>query len=170
MVKWNNNKEFPPQENEKKQFSAGEKGEIICPVCHSVYFKKGWHHNSSKIEVESAGLQEKSRLCPACQMIKNNQFEGQITISVSSDKFKADLIKLIENFCQRAFERNPLDRLIAIKKFGNGLTVTTTENQTAVKLSKKIREVFGPNRVAEKISYSPEPSKVAYVKINFVEE
>ena len=82
---------------------------------------------------------------------------------------EADLNKLIKNFCQRAFERDPLHRLIDIKNDSGNLTATTTENQLAVKLAKKIKEVFGKNKVQVKISYSPSPSDAVYVKINFVQ-
>ena len=100
-------------------------------------------------------------------MIKDKEFEGQLTISGLPPDLKTDLIQLIKNFCQRAFERDPMDRLIGIKTESDGLTITTTENQLAVKLAKKIKEVFNKYKVQIKISYSPEPSDVAYIKINF---
>ena len=167
MVKWHFNIEFPPQDIKKKEFPLGEKGVIVCPVCHSVYYKKSWHHPNlnSKFKI----LNSKIQLCPACRMIEDKEFEGQLTISGFPPDLKMDLIQLIKNFCQRAFERDPMDRLIGIKTESDGLTITTTENQLAVKLAKKIKEVFNKYKVQIKISYSPEPSDVAYIKINFAE-
>lgn len=167
MVKWHFNIEFPTQDIKKKEFPLGEKGVIVCPVCHSVYYKKSWHH--SKDKVSNAKVKLSKKLCPACQMIKDKEFEGQLTIGGFPPDLKADLIQLIKNFCQRAFKRDPMDRLIGIKTESGGLTVTTTENQLAVKLAKKIKEVFNKYKVQIKISYSPEPSDVAYIKINFAE-
>ncbi len=58
-----------------------------------------------------------------------------------------------------------------LKKTKIGLEITTTENQLAVKLAKKIKDTFKPacagRKVDMKISYSPAPSDVAYVKIVF---
>lgn len=167
MVKWHYNIEFPPQKIEKKEFPSGEKGVIACPTCHSVYYKKSWHHNQNK--ASNTKFQISKKLCPACQMIKDKEFEGRLTVNGFPSNLKEDLNKLIKNFCQRAFERDPIDRLIDIKIDSNNLIITTTENQLAVKLAKKIKEVFNKYKVQIKISYSPEPSDVAYIKINFAE-
>jgi hypothetical protein len=169
MVKWRYNIEFPPQNIEKEKFSLGEKGVVVCPVCHSLYYKKSWHHAKRSLEDAQRSHRPKEALCPACQMIKDKEFEGQLTINGFPPGLKTDLIQLIKNFGQRAFERDPLDRLIDIKTDAGRLVVTTTENQLAVKLAKKIKEVFSKYKIQLKISYSPEPSDTAYIKINFAD-
>ncbi len=58
-----------------------------------------------------------------------------------------------------------MDRLINLKKTEGGFIATTTENQLAVKLAKKIKDVF--KKVDYKISYSSSPSDVAYITLNF---
>ena len=100
-------------------------------------------------------------------MIKNKEFEGKLTISDFPLALEADLNKLIKNFCQRAFERDALHRLIDIKSDSGSLMATTTENQLAVKLAKKIKEVFGKNKIQIKISYSADPGDTVYIKIKF---
>ncbi len=163
MGKWQYNVELPVERTGKKEFSLGEKGVLFCPTCQSIYYKKFWHHSSpSQGKVEG-----KSILCPACRMIKDKEFEGQLAINNFPVNSKEDLAKLIKNFCQRAFERNPMDRLIDIKNDSGNLIITTTENQLAVKLAKKIKEVFNKYKIQMKISYSPEPSDMAYIKMNF---
>jgi hypothetical protein len=103
-------------------------------------------------------------------MIKNKEFEGQLTISNFPPALETDLTKLIRNFCQRAYERDPMDRLISINQLKNqhksaSLVITLTENQLAVKLAKKIKEVFKKAKI--EISYSPAPSDVVYIKLTF---
>ena len=169
MEKWQYNKELPVSRTGRKEFPLGEKEIIFCSNCQSVYYKKSWHHNKNFPPKAGPSLAEKFKLCPACQMIKNKEFEGQLTISNFPSTLKIDLDRLIRNFCQRAFERDPLHRLIDIKNVSDNLIVTTTENQLAVKLAKKIKEVFNKNKVQIKISYSPEPSDTVYIKINFAE-
>ncbi len=195
MEKWQYNIELPAPRTREKEFPFGEKGVIVCSVCHSVYYKKSWHHNKNQksLPAGQAGKikNQKFVLCPACQMIKDKEFEGQLTISNFPLNLKTDLFRFIKNFCQRAFERDPMDRLIAItqinaddtqtnaEKFQREsalsprrsavLIITTTENQLAVKLAKKIKEVFNKYKAQIKISYSPEPSDTTYIKINFAE-
>ena len=98
-------------------------------------------------------------------MIKNRQFEGEIIIKNIPSKIFSEIEHLTTIFSRRAYERDPMDRLIAIKKNKNEMVITVTENQLAVKIAKKIKDTF--KKVDIKISYSPSPSDVAYVKLEF---
>ncbi|MDP3015378.1 MAG: NMD3-related protein [bacterium] len=140
-------------------------GLVFCKVCDAVYYKKSWHRNLRHYKNLKENLAVKFSLCPACAMIKNRQFEGEIIIKNIPIKIKSDLINLAKTFAARAYQRDPMDRLIAIKENEEGLRITTTENQLAVKLAKKIKETF--KKVEMKISYSPAPSDVVYVKLVF---
>ena len=105
-------------------------------------------------------------------MIHNKQYEGRIKIKnipvVSEDR----LDDLIRGFCHRAFERDPLDRLINLEKSlpagrqdGSDWTVTTTENQLANKLAKKIKDAF--SKVKSKTKFAGDPSDVVEITIEF---
>lgn len=98
-------------------------------------------------------------------MIKNKQFEGEIVVQNAPKKIIGDLTRLAEKFGQRAYRRDPLDRLIEIKNAKDGLKITTTENQLTVKMAKKINDVFKKAKL--KITYSPAPSDVVYIKLVF---
>lgn len=149
---------------EKHEILKGEKGAIICKNCDAAYCVKSWRHSLSDCKnLDDTAV--KFSLCPACQMIKNKQFEGEIVVKNAPEKIKNDLKHLIKSFCQKAYERDPMDRLIAVKETNGNLTITTTENQLAVKLAKKIGETFKKPDV--KIVYSPAPSDVAYIKVEF---
>lgn len=161
--------------NEEHKFSKGKSGLVFCKVCEAVYYKKSWHRNlrdyknfppkADQPMAEKEIPLMKFSLCPACEMIKNKQFEGEIIIKNAPAKILNDLKHLIESFCKKAYERDLMHRLIAVKEIKGDLIITTTENQLAVKLAKKIKETF--KKVSMKISYSPSPSDVAYVKIEF---
>lgn len=148
-----------------------ESGLVICEKCDAVYYKKSWHHNLRHHKDLKENLPVKFSLCPACEMIKNRQFEGEIIIKNIPIKIKNDLIDLAKTFSKRAFERDPMDRLIAVKETKEGIIITTTENQLAVKLAKKIKETFKPARAGGKaelkIIYSPTPSDVVYIRLTF---
>lgn len=150
---------------EEHEIPKGKLGLVFCKNCNSVYYKKSWHHNLRNYKKLKEDLKIVFSLCPACKMIKNNQFEGRLVVENIPVKIYDSLAHLIENFCRRAFQKDPLDRLIKIKKAKNSLEITTTENQLAVKLAKKIREVF--KKVEMKISYSPAPGDAVYINLKF---
>lgn len=99
-------------------------------------------------------------------MIQNKQFEGKIIIKNIPEKIKKDLINLAEDFGERAFQRNNQHRIIAFKQLlKNSIMITTTENQMALQLAKKIKNTFKKDEM--KISLSPAPSDVVYIRIAF---
>ena len=105
-------------------------------------------------------------LCPACKMIESKKFEGQIVINDLPKNLHENAINLIEAFCHRARQKDPMDRLIDIKKTNGGLTVFTTENQLALRLAHKIKDAF--KKMDMKISYSPSPTNAVYVTLTFL--
>lgn len=155
----------PPRRREEHEAPKGKVGLVFCQKCNIVYYKKSWHHNLRSHKKIRENLPVQFTLCPACEMIKNKQFEGGVVVQNAPAKILNELIRLVEKFGQRAYKRDPLDRLIEIKKTKEGLNITTTENQLAVKIAKKIGDVF--KKTKTKITYSPAPSDVVYVKIIF---
>ncbi len=154
---------LPKERTEAEEFGPGKKPVIVCPDCLAVYYKKSWHHPKKRITKPV-----KYVVCPACQMIKNHLFEGKVEIE-NLNKLqktqKTDLINLIYNYCHRAYQLDPLDRLIELKQARNKIIVTTTENQLAQKLAKKIKDVF--NKVEIETSHSAEPGDTFYIKLKF---
>lgn len=159
------NIEMPKRRREEREFPKGAKELLICPECGAVYFNKSWHHNFRNYKPFKKDQRLDFVLCPACQMIKNRQFEGRIEIIGIPQKELKGLKNLIAAYSERAYRRDPLDRLISMKGDARKLIVTTTENQLAQKLAKKIKDAF--NKVKIKFSYSAEPSDVIYIKIEF---
>lgn len=103
--------------------------------------------------------------CPADAMIREGQFEGEVTITKIPSAYRTELLNLIENFGERAMERDNQHRVSNVQDDDDTIVVTTTENQLAVKLGKKIKHVF--NKVDVDISYSEEPYQVARVSVQF---
>ncbi|OGY67824.1 MAG: hypothetical protein A3I24_01465 [Candidatus Harrisonbacteria bacterium RIFCSPLOWO2_02_FULL_41_13b] len=178
------NVNLPKSRSEAEEFGPGKKGLVMCQNCDSTYFKKSWHHDLENVEVsEKKDVPIRFVLCPACQMIKNKQYEGRIVIKNVPEKSMVKLEELINGFCRRAYERDPMDRLIEIKKtrsagsrlrqgFGGQAgqvfsewIVTTTENQLANKLAQKIKSSF--SGVKTKTKFNKEPSDVVGVVVDF---
>ena len=155
----------PTSQHEAEEFGRGKKGLILCKKCTSAYFKKSWHHDLEGLKNFEKDLPIHFATCPACKMMENHQYEGRIVIKNVPEKFTDELDGLIRNFCHRAFERDPMDRLIELKKKDSVWEATTTENQLANKLAKKIKEAFNNVKVLTK--FSKAPSDVAEVAIEF---
>lgn len=137
-----------------QEFGPGKKGLIFCNHGEAVYYKKMWHPtalffvNPPDLRVEK-GIRFK--LCPAHEMLKNRQYEGEIIIKNIPAEFKENLINLIDNMNERAMKRDVLDRVLDSRLNINDLRVTTSENQLAQKIANKIFQVFR-NKVTKKIS------------------
>lgn len=158
---------LPKSGHAMEEFGGGKKGLIICEKCSNFYYLKSWHHSADAYIArrENKDMPVKFALCPACLMIKNKQYEGRVAIKNVPEKLQKELINLIEGFCKRAYQRDPLDRLIAAKKEGKDLVVTTTENELANKLAQKIKNTF--NNVKTKTTFSKDPSDFADIRVEF---
>ena len=153
-----------------QEFGSGKKEFIFCPHGEAVYFKKSWHHVEKlykSYEVQPHKLHKgiKFKLCPAHEMQKNKQYEGEVVIKNIPAKFRRELVNLIENMGERAMRRDVLDRVLDIKITSNQLLVTTSENQLAQKISHKISETFN-KRVDVRILRA-KGADVVRVQINF---
>ena len=157
----------PRRKNDEQEFAV-HKGIILCDSCGAAYFKKRWTHGLEKIKVsEKSDAPVTSGVCPACAMIKNHQYEGRIMIKNFPEDKAQELEGLVSGFGQRAFDRDPMDRVIEIDKTGSTWRITTTENELANKLAHKIKNQF--KNAKSRTHFAPEPSDVAEVVIEFAE-
>lgn len=153
---------------EKQEFGAGKKEYIICKNCQIAYYDKRWHHNLSDDKHIEKNIDKKKLnfvLCPACQIIKNKQYEGIIFVYDVPEKIKEEMIHLVKNMGQTAFEIDPLDRVSKIKESKNIIEVWTTENQLAKKIANKLKSTFPQQLGDKKIKFSGEGSDVIMVTI-----
>ncbi len=151
-------------EHEMEEFGSGKKGLILCPKCKAAYFGKAWHHS----EVNFKGGEDapvKFMLCPADAMIKNKQYEGKLVIKNIPKEAAEEIVNLIGNVAESAFAKDPMHRLISLKKVGNDLVGLTTENELAVSMAKKIKNSHKKSKIT--ISYSDEPADIAVAVVEF---
>lgn len=171
MQKYNAPK-APLSKKASEEFKAVA-GVVLCKDCGAAYHKKSWRHGVeqfNKAETESISSGKKDvpvnfAICPACQMIKNHQYEGRITIKNLPEASEQSLHELVEGFGKRAYEQDPMDRLIAIKNDGGNWVITTTENEMANKLAHKIKTSFSHSK--SRTHFAGDPSDVAEITIEF---
>ncbi len=99
-------------------------------------------------------------------MAAHHLYEGELTIENVPAKVRKELSQLVKHFGKTATERDPQDRIIDIERKGASWRITTTENQLASRLAKKVRESF-KKHVAVHISHSKEPYEVDRVRATF---
>lgn len=134
---------LPRSLKEEQEFGKGKIDIVMCLECDSVYYEKSWHHRLEDYKQLSQDKRIKFLICPACRMIKDKTYEGKVSIARPAQKnVEQDLLNLIENVGQRAFKRDPLDRIIEIKKTKDKIEVLTTENQLALSIAKQIKRAF----------------------------
>ncbi|OHB21059.1 MAG: hypothetical protein A2939_00700 [Parcubacteria group bacterium RIFCSPLOWO2_01_FULL_48_18] len=162
------NVKLPKSKKAQQEFSKGAKGILICRRCGISYYKKSWHRYLDLYKhLEKKDTPVRFVTCPACEMIEHKQYEGEIRIHRVPEKYIEDLGGLIRNADRQAQEKDPLDRVIEIKLHGSSLIVTTTENQLAQKIAKKLKHAFKPDDV--KISYPHDGGDAVTIDISFGE-
>lgn len=131
---------------EEQEFGKGKRDIIICSDCKAVYSNKRWKHDPLLFELDNPEIKLIFKLCPACQMMKNKTYEGIVVLKgISSAKKKEEILRLVKNIGQRAYQRDPLDRIIKIKDKKKEVEILTTENQLAVSIGKQIKKAFKGN-------------------------
>jgi NMD protein affecting ribosome stability and mRNA decay len=133
---------LPKPKKEEQEFGPGKRDVLVCPECNAVYFYKSWHHRLEDYPHLKENKDVRFKLCPACIMIKNGKFEGEVIIENLDGKNITDLINTIKNMGDSAIKRDNQDRIIKIKEKENKIRVITTENQLAQKIANKIKKTF----------------------------
>jgi len=163
---------FPRQSSgeQRDQYWQEHGGVEVCEIGGNARFKKHWYSNEPEALSRHEGSDAPERsttTCPACQMKKQNVFEGEIVISGATPEQSQEIQNLARNFDSRAKQEDPQDRILSIED-KKTLRITTSENQMAEKMGKKIAESFKRSTIA--ISHSKEPYEVSRITINFPAE
>lgn len=99
-------------------------------------------------------------------MTQDHLFDWELVIEECPERHEEELLRLIHNVGKRAKEMDPQHRIINTDKTDQeAYRVTTTENQLADRLAKKIKEVF--NTVEIHLPHSKEPYKVDRILVTF---
>jgi hypothetical protein len=173
----------PKFRKEEAEFGPGKTDILVCRKCQAFYWYKSWHHRLEDYPELKETKDLKYALCPACQQILDKRYEGEIILRGVPEKFKKDILKLVENFGRRAAFADPMDRIISVKekvvrrpaakrkrgadsrkefKGLKDIQILTTENQLAKRLAKKINEIFG-RKLSLSIIYSHQEDTVRII-------
>lgn len=173
-------KKIEKSKKEEQEFGPGKKEFTVCSSCNAVYYEKNWHHGFvplrgiSRSETDYKHLTENKAvnftLCPACQMIKDDKYEGKVIFENAPETTKSDILANIKNTGERAYDRNPMARVITAKsvkrKAQNSydIEVLTTENQLARNIARQVEKAF--RGCTSEVIWSKEES-AAVIKVKF---
>lgn len=131
------------QKDTKGEFGGGKKEYIVCSKCGIWYYDKSWHHALEDFKhLDKKDKRIAFKTCPTCLMIAGKTYEGAVILENIPDKILNDLIALVRNVGERAFKRDPLDRIIDLKIKKNTVEIYLSENQLAVSISNQIKRAF----------------------------
>ncbi|TET84808.1 MAG: hypothetical protein E3J36_00430 [Candidatus Nealsonbacteria bacterium] len=153
----------PKSRKEEAEFGPGKIDILVCKKCGAFYWYKSWKARLSDYPELKQSKRIKFVSCPACQMIKDKKYEGEIILEAVPKDFKEDIENLAKNYGKRAIVADPMDRIIKITQEKEKIRILTTENQLAVRIAKKIKQSFGGEI---KISYSHQED-VVRIRIKF---
>jgi hypothetical protein len=155
----------PRSAHDIEEFGRAPKGLVLCSSCRCAFFKKRWVRMTELDVDEHSDLPVSFKMCPACMMVHNNQYEGRVMISNIPDVYAYDLERFIHNYCSREEMREPMHRLISFNKDEGVWEITLTENQLANKLGQKIDRLF--NGAQATVRFHGNPSDVAEITVTF---
>lgn len=118
--------------------SSGSRGTAVCRVCGSIYHHKRWDLEPT-VHLGDPTLAVVRVVCPACRKIRD-RFPGGI-VTLRGDFLRAhkdQVLRLVRNVERRASEVNPLQRIISIRDWGDGLEIRTTNERLAQRIGREL--------------------------------
>jgi len=154
-------KNIEQSKKEEQEYGRGGENIIMCEDCDAVYYYKSWHHDLDDFKHLDEDKATDFAVCPACQMERDNKYEGQVIFENVPEKYMKEVVSNIENTGERAYKRDPMDRIIRIKKRGHAIEVLTSENQLARNIARQIERAY--KGVKPDIQWSDSESAVRIV-------
>lgn len=134
---------FPKRKKEEQEYGKGKKDIFVCEKCEAFYWYKSWHHNLEEYPHLKEEKNIQFTICPACKMIEEGKYEGELLLENVKEEKKEEIENLIRNFGETAYQKDPMDRIISIEEVARGMIrVLTTENQMAKRLAKKLKRTY----------------------------
>lgn len=157
-------KKIERSKKEEQEYGPGKKDFVVCSDCDAVYYQKSWHHGFAEYRHIRESKQVTFTICPACQMIKDGQYEGSVVFKNVPVEHKEEILRNIKNTGERAYKRDPMDRIISVKENNGDIEVLTTENQLARIIARQVAQAH--KNAKSDIIWSKEES-AARIEVKF---
>jgi NMD protein affecting ribosome stability and mRNA decay len=115
----------------------------VCKSCCAIYHNKRWYLDGDLYQKMIKLKSTFKTLCPACLKIKDKFPGGIVRLKgVFLKDHKEEILNLIKNEEQRARGFNPLERVIEINEFEEGMEITTTNEKLAQRIGKSLQRAY----------------------------
>ncbi|MEX2007970.1 MAG: hypothetical protein WD850_00485 [Candidatus Spechtbacterales bacterium] len=151
---------LPRPKKDEQEFGPGKKDLVMCPDCNAVYYDKSWHHSLANYDRLQNEKQLRFEICPADRMRRDHLFEGEVVLENIPRHERDDVMGLLERVSGRAYERDPLDRILSQETAGGTLTIRTSENQLALNLAKQVHRAYKATEMKSMLSEKESPIRV----------
>lgn len=128
-----------PRNKRSYQAMAGRPGAVRCR-CGAVLRNKSWHWEPT----EESGAEQATVVCPACQRSADVAPAGIVTLSGNFLNEHLDEInQLLTPLTDHESFKNPLSRVMEIKREDDRITITTTNTKLAQKIGRVFFSTYG---------------------------
>jgi NMD protein affecting ribosome stability and mRNA decay len=133
----------------------GTQESSFCTSCNAVYHRKRWSNDLETCQQLKSHSATRKVTCPACRKIASNYPEGIVTLTGSYLwEHEAEIQQILKKEEDRAFAKNPQERIIRMTKEDGRLTIETTEEKLAEHLGRVLQRA---HRGELKISWAGNP-------------
>lgn len=145
---------------------TASKTEARCPDCGAIYFKKHWH-TAALLNPEVVKMASEVRRCMECEARAESgsvhPYAGEVVLSGLDDADERSMVlATVYNIGDRAFLRNPEERIVSIATSGNDIVIRTTENQLAMSIGKQVHSSRKGGELQITWSHDDKPVRVRW--------
>lgn len=113
----------------------------VCTKCHAVYKNRRWYLEEEEFRQLRESREVTKVVCPACRKIAESYPEGIVTLRGDYLWHHEEEIRnIIKNEEDKAMAKNPLERIIQMKREGEDLIIETTEEKLAEHIGRALNK------------------------------
>jgi NMD protein affecting ribosome stability and mRNA decay len=115
----------------------------VCDACGAVYSRKTWRASLAR-EGNALRRGAARATCPACLQVGEGKGFGRVLVSGTwLAEHEDELRRRVANVAARARHTQPERRVVAIRRRGGGLEITTTSQKLAHRVVRELQKAFG---------------------------
>jgi NMD protein affecting ribosome stability and mRNA decay len=133
----------------------GTREPSLCTTCHAAFHRNRWTRDSETYRELELSSKLNKVTCPACQKIDAGYPEGIVTLRGNYLwKHEDEIRNILKNEENKAYNKNPLERIIRVTRQEDELVIETTEEKLAEHLGRVLQRA---HRGELKISWAGNP-------------
>lgn len=117
-------------------------GSAYCTECGAVYSQKLWHTSSRELD-ELKQKNELAVICPGCEMVKSDLYEGELVLTNLAAKVdREEMMSVVKHAEKQCWRKNPNSRVVAVAEESDGIHIFTTTRLLAERIGKAMQSAY----------------------------